>query len=57
MNLVVCVSENWGIGYQGDLLVKIPNDMRFFKEITTEKAVVMGRRTFESLPEKASLKS
>ena len=50
MNLIVAVDKNWGIGYQGDLLVKIPQDLKFFKEQTTGKVVIMGRKTLESMP-------
>lgn len=50
MNLIVAVDKNWGIGYKGDLLAKIPQDQKFFKEMTTRKAIIMGRKTLESLP-------
>lgn len=50
MKAIVAVDLNWGIGYKGSLLVKIPEDMRFFKEMTLGKAVIMGRETYESLP-------
>jgi dihydrofolate reductase len=49
---IVCVDKNWGIGYQGKLLTCIPEDMRFFKEKTTNNVVIMGRKTYESLPSK-----
>ena len=50
MKLIAAVDENWGIGYQGNLLQRIPLDMKFFKEKTINKAVIMGRITYESLP-------
>ena len=50
MKAIVAVSENWGIGFKGSLLFSIPEDMRRFKELTLNKAVVMGRKTLESLP-------
>ncbi|MDO5695888.1 MAG: dihydrofolate reductase [Eubacteriales bacterium] len=50
MKAIVAVEKNWGIGYQGRLLTHIPADLRYFKEKTINKAVIMGRRTFESLP-------
>ena len=56
MKAIVAVDMNWGIGYKGSLLVRIPEDMRFFKEMTLGKAVIMGRETFESLPGKEPLK-
>lgn len=47
---ITCVDKNWGIGYQGKLLAKIPEDMKFFHEKTKGNAVVMGRKTYDSLP-------
>ena len=55
MKLIAAVDQNWGIGYEGQLLEKIPQDMKFFKEKTIGKIVVMGRLTFESLPERKPL--
>lgn len=56
MKAIVAVDLNWGIGCNGKLLQSIPEDMKFFKEKTMGKVVVMGRETFESLPGKAPLK-
>mgnify|MGYP005784141681 FL=1 len=50
MNLIVAVDKNWGIGYQNSLLVRIPEDMKFFRRETIGKVVVMGRKTLESFP-------
>ena len=50
MNLIVAVDENWAIGNKKQLLVSIPADMKFFRETTTGKVVVMGRKTLESFP-------
>ena len=47
---IVSVDKNWGIGNGGDLLVHLPTDMKFFKDTTMDNIVVMGRKTFESLP-------
>ena len=47
---IVAVDENWGIGFNGDLLEKIPADLKRFKELTTGNVVVMGRKTWDSLP-------
>ena len=55
MNLIVAVDSNWAIGYNNSLLVKIPNDMKFFRNQTTGKVIVMGRKTFESFPQKQPL--
>lgn len=49
---IACVDANWGIGYQGELLEHIPADMKFFRETTMGNYVVMGRKTWESLPNK-----
>ncbi|NJD01406.1 MAG: dihydrofolate reductase [Ruminiclostridium sp.] len=56
MKAILSVDKNWGIGYKGDLLKRIPEDMRFFKQTTMGKVVVMGRSTFESLPGREPLK-
>lgn len=50
ISAIVCVDQNWAIGYKGDLLAKIPEDMKFFKEKTTGQTVIMGRKTYDSLP-------
>ena len=50
MNLIVAVDKNWGIGRDGKLLASVPGDMKYFKEHTTGKVVVMGRKTLESMP-------
>ncbi len=57
MNMIVAVDRNWGIGYHNKLLVSIPADMKFFRETTTGKIVVMGRRTLESFPNGLPLKN
>lgn len=51
MILIASADENWGIGWNNQLLVHIPDDMKYFRELTTDKVVVMGRKTRESLPE------
>lgn len=56
MKAIVAVDKKWGIGYEGKLLERIPEDMRFFKQTTIGKIVVMGRTTFESLPGQQPLK-
>ncbi len=55
MNAIVSVDKKWGIGYQNDLLFHVPEDMRYFKDMTTGKAVVMGKQTFYSLPNQRPL--
>lgn len=48
MNLIVVVDQNWGIGRDNDLLFRLPKDMKFFRETTTGKVVVVGANTFLS---------
>jgi Dihydrofolate reductase len=57
MNLIVAVDKNWAIGCNNKLLTSIPADMKFFRETTTGKVVVMGRRTLESFPSGQPLKN
>lgn len=47
---IVCVDKNWAIGKDNDLLFKLPNDMRAFRNTTLGKIVVCGRKTLESFP-------
>lgn len=51
--IIVAYSENRVIGKDGSIPWHFPEDLKYFKEKTTGKAVLMGRRTFESLPEGA----
>ncbi|MDD3051040.1 MAG: dihydrofolate reductase [Candidatus Cloacimonetes bacterium] len=55
MNIIVAVDEKWGIGKNGDLLIRLPEDMKFFRIKTTGNTIIMGRITFESLPDKKPL--
>ena len=57
MNLIVAVDKNWAIGKDNKLLVSIPQDMKFFRETTTGKVVVMGRKTLETFPGGQPLKN
>lgn len=50
ISLIVAVDKNWAIGNDGKLLTNIPDDMRFFRQTTRDKVVIMGRKTVESLP-------
>lgn len=50
MRLIVAVDRHWAIGRRGQLLVNIPADKQFFRQVTTGKVVIMGRKTLESLP-------
>ncbi len=50
MNIILAADRNWGIGKDNDLLIHIPGDLKYFKDRTAGKTVVMGRKTLESLP-------
>jgi dihydrofolate reductase len=50
MNLIFSADQNWGIGKGNALLFRASADMAHFKRMTTGATVVMGRKTFESLP-------
>lgn len=52
ISAIVAVDNNWGIGFNGDLLEHIPEDLKYFKQLTTGHVVVMGRKTWDSLPKK-----
>lgn len=51
--IIVSVDENYGIGKDGDLLCYLPNDLKHFKKLTTGHTIIMGRKTYESLPKGA----
>lgn len=57
MKLIVAVDREWNIGNKGDLLFRLPLDMKFFRTTTTGKIVVMGRKTLESFPGGKPLKN
>jgi dihydrofolate reductase len=56
MKAILSADLNWGIGCGGKLLQRVPEDMRYFMNMTSGKVVVMGRETFESLPGMQPLK-
>ena len=51
--MIVALDEKNGIGRQNKLLCRLSGDMKNFKELTTGHPVIMGRKTFESLPKGA----
>ncbi|MDE5909508.1 MAG: dihydrofolate reductase [Lachnospiraceae bacterium] len=57
MNLIAAVDENWAIGNNGDLLIRIPADHKNFRQETTGKVVVLGRKTLETFPQGLPLKN
>ena len=50
MRIILAADDKWGIGKDGDLLCHLPGDLKYFKEMTMGKTLVMGRVTLESLP-------
>ena len=55
MNIIVAVDDKWGIGKDGNLLCHLPGDLKYFKEKTMGKTIVMGRVTLEGFPGKKGL--
>lgn len=53
ISIIAAIAENRAIGINNDLPWKLPNDMKRFRELTTGHTVIMGRKTFESLPKGA----
>ena len=49
MNAIAIVDENWGLGKDGKLLIHLPGDLKYFKEKTLGKTIIIGRKTFDSL--------
>ena len=49
IKLIAATDLNFGIGKDGNLLFKIPEDLRLFKQLTIGNIVLMGRKTFESI--------
>jgi len=50
MNMIVAVDSNWAIGNKGQLLISIPADHKMFRNETTGKVVVLGRKTLDTFP-------
>lgn len=53
VSIIVAIGRHSGIGYQNQLLYWLPNDLKRFKALTTGHTIIMGRKTFESLPKGA----
>lgn len=56
MNAIVAADENWGIGYQGDQLAYLKEDLKRFKALTTGHPVILGRKTLATFPSGRPLK-
>jgi dihydrofolate reductase len=52
ISIIVAVSDDWGIGKKNELLWHIPEDLKRFKKLTLGKCVIMGKKTWESLPKR-----
>ena len=50
MNAIVVVDKNWAIGKDGSLLVHLPGDLKYYRQKTLGKVIVVGRKTLESFP-------
>ncbi len=52
ISIIVAVSDDLGIGKDNELLWRIPEDLKRFKKLTMGKTIIMGKKTWESLPKK-----
>jgi dihydrofolate reductase len=52
ISIIVAVSDDWGIGKDNELIWHIPEDLKRFKRLTMGKCVIMGKKTWESLPKR-----
>lgn len=50
ISIIVAIAQNLAIGRGNELLWHIPEDLKRFKKLTTGRTIIMGKRTFESLP-------
>ena len=53
ISTIVAADENNAIGNEGGMLCHLPNDLKYFKNVTSNHSIIMGRKTFESLPKGA----
>ena len=53
ISIIVAIAQNYAIGFENKLIYWLPNDLKRFKALTTGHTIIMGRRTFESLPKGA----
>lgn len=53
ISIIAAIAKNNAIGFQNKLIYWLPNDLKRFKALTTGNTIVMGRKTFESLPKGA----
>ncbi len=59
ISIIACIGKNRELGYNNDLIWKIPEDLKYFKSVTSGHVVIMGQRTYESigraLPERTNI--
>lgn len=53
ISIIAAIAENNALGFENKLIYWLPNDLKRFKELTTNHTIIMGRKTFESLPKGA----
>jgi dihydrofolate reductase len=49
ISIIAAIAQNYGIGLNNQLLWHLPDDLQFFKKVTLNNAIVMGRKTYESI--------
>ena len=49
-SIIAAIGKNRELGKDNDLIWHLPNDLKFFRQVTSNHTIVMGRNTFESLP-------
>jgi len=52
ISIIVAIAEDYGIGYKNELLWHLPEDLKRFKKLTIGQTIIMGKKTWESLPKK-----
>lgn len=57
LNAIVLVDQNWGIGHEGQQHIFIKEDLERFQSLTTEKTIIVGRKTLATFPNQAPLKN
>ncbi len=57
MQIIVAVDSNWAIGHNNQLLARIPEDLKRFRDITIGNVVILGRKTLEEFPNGLPLKN
>ena len=53
INIIAAVAQNRAIGHKNKLIYWLPDDLKRFKQLTTGHTIIMGRKTYDSLPKGA----